>query len=473
VITQTPAKHDSDRETDACGSARRNRFFRGKTMRAEEFLIEQGYGIGRRRLLTRSIAGWGVVYGMSFETSGHHDDEQAAETQELLRVLPGLAIDRHGREAVLLETTRIGVSNTFLIEEGAGGCRLTSIEYLPPGDYLLSVHYAERRIEPVRLPEECGCAGPEQGFTCETAVFSLRKLPNGKCECGEPSCERTCRCGGHGCSPAAGRGPHACLCQWSAEATVPAGAGRLCLWGEYWTDPDDGIGLACVRVEAMGDECRREPRGWVIDACTPRRLVKTNDLLYDLIRGCDLTRIESISWAAWHRAEAPVEWKDFVDMLRPPVPGEADHLTGFAVTFSGPVQARTLTPDCFSLRFTVSGEDTGWFETRAVSITRVLPEAQPGDPAGTARIARLYVDADWYEEVLSHGNVFKREGATAILEVNGDFILDCHGQAVDANARGFALRDRNDGRPIEPSGNGMPGGQFVSVFRIQQRPPRP
>ena len=59
-------------------------------------------------------------------------------------------------------------------------------------------------------------------------------------------------------------------------------------------------------------------------------------------------------------------------------------------------------------------------------------------------------------------------GATVQLEVRGDYILDCHKQAIDANARGFALSDDDSGN-LQP-GNGTPGGTFVSVFRVQKRP---
>jgi hypothetical protein len=251
---------------------------------------------------------------------------------------------------------------------------------------------------------------------------------------------------------------------------MPADPRPLCEWRGHWTDPEDGVALACVYIETVGDECHPVV-GRVIDDCTPRRLVKTNDLLYDLVRGCDLTRIASVSWAKWHRAPDPVEWGAFTAMLHQPVAKASDHPTGFTISFTGPVQEATVTPDCFALKFTVTGEDTGWFETRVVAITRVITERHSDDPAGTTRTARLCVDADWYEEITSHGSKFKREGATVAIEVNGDFILDCHGQAVDANARGFALYDAGDGSPVEPSGNGTPGGQFLSLFRIQQRPP--
>jgi hypothetical protein len=154
-------------------------------------------------------------------------------------------------------------------------------------------------------------------------------------------------------------------------------------------------------------------------------------------------------------------------------PGEPSDTTSFTVHFSGPVETRTVTPDAFSFLFTVSDEDTGWYETRSALITRIqTTDPEPDDPADTTRTATLCVDQDWYQEVTSRANKFTREGATVRIEVLGDYILDCHGQALDANARGFALHDSGDGSPVAPSGNGTPGGTLVSIFRIEARPPK-
>src|SRR5689334_8944616 len=113
------APHTDDHGTDsACGSGTRNRYFRGKTMKADDFEKEQGYFIGRRRLLTRSVLGWGVVYGLAVEGSHEEPREGARQPRETeteaaddgqlgskpckdpkpITVGPGLAIDPYGRE---------------------------------------------------------------------------------------------------------------------------------------------------------------------------------------------------------------------------------------------------------------------------------------------------------------------------------------------------------------------------------------
>jgi hypothetical protein len=163
--------------------------------------------------------------------------------------------------------------------------------------YLLSVHYAERPTGDAIGPDPCGCDPIEKNFTCETVVFSLTPLKDGRCPCLEETCTRTCRCGDadKGCGYK-GRGPHQCLCHWVTDASDPKPS-RLCGWNGYMIDPADGIPLGCVRVWETSDECY--PIGIsAIDACSPRKLVKNNELLYDLIRGCDLTHI---SWISWYR----------------------------------------------------------------------------------------------------------------------------------------------------------------------------
>lgn len=457
--TETPVTHDSNCDSADCLSGKRNRFFRGKSMKAAEFQTEQRYGIERRRLLTRSVVGWGVVSG--FHLKG----------KDSLVVGSGLALDRHGREIEVDAPVTLNRKNLFVLADGPEGCRVESLDAIAPDRrYLLSVHYAERRVEDVNLDDWCHCGEAEKNFICETAVFSLRPIHD--CPCAERDCHRTCSCRhAEGCR-CGGRGPHDCLCQWIEQGGAPKPPPPLCEWSGAWIDPMDGVALACVTAGATYDDPCADVRLIVEDDCGPRRLVKNNDLLYDLVRGCDLTRIEWISWGRWHRRDTAMTWAEFVDMLGP-TPGqyEPTRVTKFAIRFSGPVDARTVTPDCFALMFTVTAEDTGWFETRCARIPSVrLGATHGGDPEGTTREVTLCVDAEWHEEVVSRGSKFKRESAIAQIEVIGDYILDCHGQAIDANARGFALADAGNGSRPEPSGNGAPGGVFVSVFRIDQRP---
>jgi hypothetical protein len=50
-----------------CDSGLRNQYFEGKRLTADSFRVEQNYLLERRRLLNRTIHGWGVVYGYAMK----------------------------------------------------------------------------------------------------------------------------------------------------------------------------------------------------------------------------------------------------------------------------------------------------------------------------------------------------------------------------------------------------------------------
>jgi hypothetical protein len=423
-------------------------------MKAAQFQLEQDYSIERRRLINRAILGWGVARGFSLH--GEHgpcelkDGEQ--READSISVGQGFALDRHGREILWTHPSFLNPTNTFTFAEGEGGCKVKSIEGLSPGCYLLSVHYAERPYGDAKLPDECGCPRHEKNFVCENAVFSVH--PVAKCPCGDHDCPPHVPCG---C------GSHSCLCYWTKKFEV-WDCDTPCPWKGFNFDPTDGVPLACIWISDAGDDCC-SLKGWIHEQCEPRRILKSNDLLYDLIRGCCLTRIESLSWGGWHRHKEAVPWKDFVAMFDAGEPAGGCQKTKLAVTFTGPVKTDTVTPDCFLLEFIVEGEDTGWLSPRFAPITDVFCDPRhAGDPEGTTRKVTLCVDYGWFQELISIATKVRREGATVRISVNGDYILDCRDQSVDANARGFALQ----GKPgqASASGNGTPGGVLVSIFRV-------
>ena len=125
--------------------------------------------------------------------------------------------------------------------------------------------------------------------------------------------------------------------------------GRLCEidepCGRVWVDLGHGVPLACVEV--VPDDCGGWTFGDDVDACGPRRLVKRNDLLFDLIRGCDLTRISEIGWGDWHRADGDRGRRSTSSPRRSAADGDEQHeyvTTTFWVTFSRPVRKDTLAP---------------------------------------------------------------------------------------------------------------------------------
>jgi hypothetical protein len=194
--------------------------------------------------------------------------------------------------------------------------------------------------------------------------------------------------------------------------------------------------------------------------------VKRNDTLFDLIRGCDLTRISAISWAHWHRAVQPVQWNDFEKSFGDEKHDKSQHnLTKYWVEFSRPVRKDTVRADCFTMTILVPEDAEGWGEPRRVPIVDVETVDAPAPYTGFITRATLVVDAAWVDDAIeSRKKFFNQNPSTVEIEIRGDFIVDCNGQTVDANAVGLSPA---------PTGNGTPGGTFYSSFQVQPRDPRP
>jgi hypothetical protein len=455
-----------------CGTGLRNRYFAGKRMKAAAYALEQDYGTGRRRLLSRSVSGWGVVRGFRVVLAGdasHNTDQQNREKGSALTVAPGFALDRHGREILLDTPVVLTPESTVVLSQGPGGLRWKKAENIAAGRYVLAVHYAERPEGPV-MRADCGCDDPQHDRVCETAVFSLRPIQgDDNCPCGEADCT-----GLDGCHPGCacdsdGRGPQGRLCAW-AEGRKDAGAGAcLATCDGLAFDAAAPVDLACLYVSGAGDRCAPVPVGKVDNACNPRRIVKTNDLLYDLIRGCDLTRISAVSWQELHRRldrADPVAWQDFLSLLKPAKSAKPEKskvgTTGLSVTFTSPVLVSTLLPDTIVISVHTTNNESGWRLGRRVPVDKLIPVGVSGTGADeTATGFVVHVDPDWLaDEVDSNKSWFNGGTFLCEIEIRGSLIRDCSGQAIDADPRGL------NGLV---SGNGTPGGIFHSSFVVAGR----
>jgi hypothetical protein len=199
-----------------------------------------------------------------------------------------------------------------------------------------------------------------------------------------------------------------------------------------------------------------------VEACGPRQLVKRNDLLFDLIRGCDLTRISDISWKDWHRKA--ISFEIFSGAFGPEGCRQPEYVTNFSVKFSRPVRENTLQADCIAMTVMCNKREGNWWQTFRVPILRLDPvPRETNDPANHVREAKIVVAGEWVEYGLrGRGSVFIDYETRIEIEVRGDFIVDCNGQTVDANAVGLSPA---------PTGNGTPGGSFLSTFRVARREP--
>lgn len=480
-----------------CGSGLRNRYFRSKRLTADAFSVEQAYLLERRRLLNRAIHGWGVVYGYAVQPEARQGDGGSSGR---LEIGLGLALDACGRELVQVRPVTIGVDDVILLDaKGAVMDRPPEGSYLAAGQtdpnkqaqtcWLLSAHYTERKIGPVTVADACSCERQEWEQVCETVRYSLRRVACSEC-CEPHACELECDCVTGPCceqhatqetdqgdrdrsaedvaaaSRAAGspvrRGGCQCLCRHLSTLSLPE-CGPLrevdepC--GRVAIDLCSGVALACVRLKA-GDCEDWQFDAWV-EACGPRRLVKRNDLLFDLIRGCDLTHISAIGWGPWHRSTSPVGWEAFKDSFGTETPPDSGRnpTSAYWVEFSRPVRKDTVRSDCFSMTIVASESEAGWGEVRRVPIIDVETIDAPGPQTGLINRATLVVDSGWVSDaILSRKRIFNQNQTTVEIEIRGDFIVDCNGQAVDANAVG---------RIPAPTGNGTPGGTFYSSFNVE------
>ena len=465
-----------------CGSGLLNNYYEGKRLTAESFRVEQNYLRERRWLLNRAVHGWGVVYGYPVAPGRTDNAVEAGQ----LTIGAGLALDRCGRELLQAETS-IGIADLIFLDKN--GQKVDQKDALDEANklqkaakaaescWLLRVHYAEQDSAPVTVAGPCRCEHPDWDQTCETVRYSLQWVLCSEC-CRDFKCELTCDCGKgegpHKAEDAKGDKPYergACRCLCEHLTKLPVGA-ESC-WARIgkpyapaWVDVRNGVDLACVQL--VKDYQGQWTFGENVEACGPRRLVKRNDLLFDLIRGCDLTRISEIGWKDWHRQIDPIPFDHFSDGLGPVGNHQSGYVTKkFWVEFSRPVRKDTLRPDCFAMTIMAAEPEGGWWQAFRVPIVAVEATRTPegGGPKDHVLRATMIVDGAWVEDAVRGRRTVFQKGETRVeIEARGDFIVDCNGQTIDANAVGLSPG---------PTGNGTPGGTFLSTFRVAQAPVAP
>lgn len=489
-----------------CSPGIRNRYFRGKLLTVADYEAEQRYAIQRRRLVNRQMLGWGVVSGFRITPAAGEIGGRNIVIGE------GVAFDRHGRELVACEAVELR-EPTDMIWLTNGRCGLERGQ--PPkepvtvlgangqgaaaeapeggnragGDeadthYLLCAHYAERRIDRVVLKEGCGDPVCEANHICETVVYSLTAMED--CPSGLVACPASPwtpgpdgadihkwdrpEGGGAPLLAAVGdRGPHRILAGWSMDRSE---GGAACCEAAlqpgrdgFAFDPAAGVPLACVTIAWR---CGDPYVASVADSIGPRRLTRPNDTLFDLIRGCDLTRIRDVGWRRFLGAESDkVAFDDYAAMFtggragtRSPSPVD----TKFWVLFSGPVQVASLSPHAIAITL------LHWDSDDAVRLVRRLPvtgikvaPTQSGDPPGTTRAFVPIVHGNyWLEEIYSSSSAYdEREGTIVEIGVRGGLIVDANGQLVAAGGGYLETRP------------GWPGSDFISAFTVNAPARRP
>jgi hypothetical protein len=494
--THKTANHTSSAKGECCTelkceSGLRNNYFDGKRLTTNSFQVEQTYSLERRHLLNRAIHGWGVACGYEVTSAGSQAQQDGAGQ---LTIGAGLALDKCGRELLETGTTIQFKDVIFLDRDGKRWDIDAALKQLgvpsgvswdnPPQAVVdrlkercwrLNVHYAERDVDHIRIEDRCQCGRDEWDHVCETVYYSLQVVDCDEC-CDHFDCELKCECATGPCCDDAKehtdekvavpptlethqRSGCQCLCKHLTKLPIGGECGPLCQiegpCGNVRVDVKNGVPLACVKLVA--DKCGLA-FGSIVDACGPRRLVKRNDLLFDLIRGCDLTRIKNIGWGKWHRKSDPIPFEEFADAFAQGGGKEPEYVTrDFWVEFSRPVRRDTVRRDCFVMTIITSEPDDVWWETLRVPIVRVKAE-----DAELVTRATIVVDGPWLRDTLrGAASIFQGQVTRVELEVRGDFIVDCNDQTVDANPHG---------RVPVPTGNGTPGGTFLSTFLVGAAP---
>ena len=80
----------------------RPRYVAGKLLTADDLQLEQRYHVEKRWFLNRMFHGPGIVHGL----------EVSADTRGIVRVAPGFALDRCGREIDVCEPAELAVPDT-------------------------------------------------------------------------------------------------------------------------------------------------------------------------------------------------------------------------------------------------------------------------------------------------------------------------------------------------------------------------
>ena len=123
-------------------SFERNNYYYGKLLTSKDFQSEQGYMNDKRRLINRTLHGFGVVYGM---------DVVAADDSSIV-LQSGMALDSSGREVVVSKSQVLKLSTI----EGYNDLKTDTV--------CLGIAYAEEQSDPVYAVMETDAAGEAKKY---------------------------------------------------------------------------------------------------------------------------------------------------------------------------------------------------------------------------------------------------------------------------------------------------------------------
>lgn len=398
----------------------RNNYYYGKLMTVRDFFQEQCYFNEKRWLLNRMIGGWGVVCGLDVKT-------KEGDLEKVI-VTPGFAIDRCGREILVCEEQTV-----TLIPEECDCCKKEKKkEEQSERKLIICLEFYECKTEQVSLPP-IACDQKERGeFNRIRDSFKIRVVPRPEAE--EECCDKLCPL------EHKDKTVHQYLCDELKEGCSEC-ADQHCLV------------LAYITISKSEDP--QYPHKIVIDECSHRRLVYTNNLLYDLIN-CyhgDLPHVVDINWKSGTTLNgATIKWEDFKNGI---------YNEGVKVRFDRKMDENTFNENTFLFMVRMEDSDTGNYRYENV----------PGevsykyDEATHESFATFKFTSQWIADVYLGYSRVREKGGEFNVVLKSDFIMSVEekcepAKALDGNFIGGKL----------PSGNGTQGGDFESWFYVEPKP---
>ena len=450
-------KNHKDSKCDVCATDpfERNNYFFGKQFTVRDLLQEQSYLNDKRHLINRTVLGWGVVCGL---------DVYWDPRKRKLVVGPGMALDCCGHEIIVCE-------NQYLsFDEDDDACCLED-KQKPQGKFVLCLEYHECHAEPIDLPA-AGC--DEKGKTEYNRIrerFKLRlrswddacpKEPRDiycpdqyKHEATDEQFQRECTT----------EDLHHYLCE-KLKAGCPECENCDCVilaTIEFKGEPSEQ-GYYGKGYKQPYQQAYKQGKGYdqggggheppVVDACTNRKLVYNNSLLYDLIycQHGDLPHIVDFTWRKTYPARE-IGLDEFTQMMR----------DGLTVYFDQPLNPDSLNRHTFIVSYLLRDTGTGCFVKQRIPVQEIRT-GWDGDCftatfVATERWISKELDAEDSELLASLPNL--ESGVDIEITLRGSRIWSEAGKALDGDFVADKL----------PTGNGTQGGDFVDWFRVL--PPGP
>lgn len=398
-----------------CGeiASQRLRYFTGRHMTARDFHDEQGYHRSHRYLHNRMLHGWGVVCGLNVRP---HPNPDCAKDHVLVDC--GFALDCCGRE-LPLKHSQVPPPIVWGERPAAGPDEPPELHYYP----LLCLEYCESEIECVPvLYSECECDPQRREFSRyqECLRFAWHwvrysELPQYYWKTHGGGCPEPKRTEGENAEPP---------CPKDDCDDTGTGPTRCCL--EPQCPPHHCVPLAFIHTEPN----HRIDADHILTLGRPTLEPPKHAL----------THICHINWPhGGVIARQHVE--DNLRELRVQFDRRLHHSHRRRNSSYGPNGVNSCT---FVVQFGGEYEDLDF-------VTSTEPPHLQHDC-----VAVFTIDPRSSEHRRDHHPYAYLENQTVFITLKCDFLLDCHGVAIDGNHIAGVL----------PSGDGVAGGTFESWFRV-------